>query len=567
MDDRISLKCIDDLLDYHFVIPSYQRGYRGTDQQVNDLLDDIWEFTQKGEKAKEEFYCLQPVVVALDGDGYSVIDGQQRLTTIHIIFSVLKDIKRLIEERSFTIEFETRKDSGKFLQNIDLTRMDDNIDYYHICRAFGTIERWFAGKPGTVRVDFLNSLLRADRSGNNVKVIWYEIDSTMDPIDIFTRINMGKIPLTNAELVKALFLKRENFQGGEGFSRLRQLELATEWDNIEYSLRSEEFWYFLTNGQKNYESRIEFIFDLIADGPALGSLDRYYTFRHFDRQCNEPAAVETIWQGIKNYFLTFSEWFDMRKYYHLVGYLIALGEDLGELKDHSSGSTKSQFEQYLVGRIGVHVRCSVDELNYDDDKDKIRKVLLLFNIITLLDSVNSNERFQFGRYKIEDWDIEHIHAVQSEMPSAASHQSDWLKEVLEFTDDIELKKRISSCIDADPKLRSGIFEALYNDIVKYHSEGELIEDVQDISNLALLDSGTNRGLRNAVFPVKRKVIIEKDRQGLFLPLCTRNVFLKYYSDKVEQMTFWGKADRQAYLGAIKQTLGRFIHDQDSDERI
>jgi hypothetical protein len=559
MDDKISLKCIHDLLDYHFIIPSYQRGYRWTDQQVNDLLDDIWEFSQKAGKTKDEFYCLQPVVVALGSNGYSVIDGQQRLTTIYIIFSVLKDIKRLIEEKNFTIEFETRKDSERFLQNIDLTRKDENIDYYHICRAFETIERWFTSKPGTVRLDFLNSLLRDDKSGNNVKVIWYEIDSAMDPIDIFTRINMGKIPLTNAELVKALFLKRENFERDENLGRLRQLELANAWDSIEYSLRNEQFWYFLTD-EKDYENRIELIFDLTTNTSPASSLDRYHTFRYFNQRCNEPADVETIWQGIKNYFLTFSEWFDNRKYYHLVGYLIALGEELGELKHHSSQKTKSEFEQYLMEKIRSHVRCNIDELNYEEDKNKIKQVLLLFNIITLLNSINSNERFQFGRYKRENWDIEHIHAVQSEMPLAAIHQVDWLKEVLQFTDDEDMKNRISRYINTSPELRSEIFETLYNDIVRFYSESGLIEDIQDISNLALLDSGTNRGLQNAVFPIKRKVIIEKDRKGLFLPLCTKNVFLKYYSGRVEQMTFWGKTDRQAYLGSIKQTLARFIED-------
>ena len=567
MDDKISLKCIHDLLDYHFIIPSYQRGYRWTDQQVNDLLDDIWEFTQKAGKTKDEFYCLQPIVVALGSNGYSVIDGQQRLTTIYIIFSVLKDIKRLIEEKNFTIEFETRKDSERFLQNIDLTRKDENIDYYHICRAFETIERWFTSKPGTVRLDFLNSLLRDDKSGNNVKVIWYEIDSIMDPIDIFTRINVGKIPLTNAELVKALFLKRENFERDEDLARLRQLELANAWDSIEYSLRNEQFWYFLTDSGKGYENRIELIFDLIANTSPASSLDKYHTFRYFNQQCNEPAAVETIWQGVKSYFLTFSEWFDNRKYYHLVGYLIALGEELGDLKHHSSQKTKSELEQYLMEKIRTHVRCNIDELNYEEDKNKIKKVLLLFNIITLLNNVNSNERFQFGRYKREYWDIEHIHAVQSEMPSAAIHQVDWLKEVLQFTDDENVKNRISRYINTAPELRSEIFETLYNDIVRFYSESGLIEDIQDISNLALLDSGTNRGLQNAVFPIKRKVIIAKDREGLFLPLCTKNVFLKYYSGRVEQMTFWSKADRQAYLGAIKQTLARFIQDEGGDEGI
>ena len=69
--------------------------------------------------------------------------------------------------------------------------------------------------------------------------------------------------------------------------------------------------------------------------------------------------------------------------------------------------------------------------------------MLLFNVITLLDNNNSNVRFQFGRYKTENWDIEHIHSVQSEMPSAVNHQEDWLNEVFKFTDDADIKKAIS----------------------------------------------------------------------------------------------------------------------------
>ena len=158
--NKISLKCIFDLLSYHFIIPSFQRGYRWTQQQVNDLLDDIWEFTQKDEKPKREFYCLQPVVVAPEDAGYSVIDGQQRLTTIYIILSVLNDIKKIITEENFTLEYKTRKDSEEFLKNIDLSRKEENIDYYHICKAYETIVQWFASKPGAIKLDFLNTLLR-----------------------------------------------------------------------------------------------------------------------------------------------------------------------------------------------------------------------------------------------------------------------------------------------------------------------------------------------------------------------------------------------------------------------
>ena len=286
MADKISLKCIHDLLDYRFFIPSYQRGYRWTPQQVNDLLDDIWEFTRKEKKTKNEFYCLQPVIVAPANNNYSVIDGQQRLTTIFLILLVLNDIRKILKnEKIFTIEYETRKGSAEFLKNIDISLKEENVDYYHICEAFETINQWFDSRPETIKLDILNCLLRDDSSGNNVKIIWYEIDSSVDPINIFTRINMGKIPLTNAELVKALFLRQENFYTDQKINdanvcRLRQLEMATEWDNIEYSLWKQEFWYFLTNGGNNPDNRIEFIFDLIAN---KSNSDKFFTFRYFNR--------------------------------------------------------------------------------------------------------------------------------------------------------------------------------------------------------------------------------------------------------------------------------------------
>ena len=81
---------------------------------------------------------------------------------------------------------------------------------------------------------------------------------------------MGKIPLTNAELIKALFLRESNFQENgntkdEEKIKLRQLEIANEWDNIEYCLQNDEFWYFLNKEENNISTRIEFIFDLIAN--------------------------------------------------------------------------------------------------------------------------------------------------------------------------------------------------------------------------------------------------------------------------------------------------------------
>ena len=68
-----------------FSVPSYQRGYRWDDSQVNQLLNDIIE---NGNKT----YCLQPLVVRKKAEGvFELIDGQQRLTTIYILLKYIKD--------------------------------------------------------------------------------------------------------------------------------------------------------------------------------------------------------------------------------------------------------------------------------------------------------------------------------------------------------------------------------------------------------------------------------------------------------------------------------------------
>jgi hypothetical protein len=102
-----------------------------------------------------------------------------------------------------------------------------------------------------------------------VKVIWYEVDPSVEVREVFSRLNIGKIPLTNAELVKALILKSDIN---------RQLEKANEWDIIERKLRNDRFWYFL-NPNKDYSSRIELLFDLYTNNTKSSTnYDKFYTF-------------------------------------------------------------------------------------------------------------------------------------------------------------------------------------------------------------------------------------------------------------------------------------------------
>jgi hypothetical protein len=73
-----------------------------------------------------------------------------------------------------------------------------------------------------------------------------------------------------------------------------------------------------------------------------------------------------------------------------------------------------------------------------------------------------------------------------------------------------------------------------------------------------LDSETNRGYKNAVFPLKRKTIINRDKSGVFIPICTKNVFLKYFSEYPPKISFWTQDDREKYEADLFKVLNNYI---------
>ncbi len=539
---------------FAFYIPSYQRGYRWTERQVIDLLDDIYEFTNRKGRTIDEFYSLQPVVVKPKNGSWEVIDGQQRLTTIFLLLKYFNNrLSVEFQKDLYILSYETREGSAEYLESLSEEKSKTNVDYFHIYQAYTAIKNWFSRKQNIVN-DFEAALL------NSTKIIWYEVNEDIDSIDIFTRLNIGKIPLTNAELIKALFLFRDNFEGNDKTRQLRQIEIAGEWDRIEATLREKEFWGFLSDGNDNYDNRIEFIFDLMS---GKTKEDKDFTFRYFHKRFNQIKDVEMAWKEVKDYFLTFQEWYNDRELFHLVGFLITVREKVALLKTESVGKTKTIFKNFLKNKIKSYTNFQISELSYSEnsDKAKIRNTLLLFNVVSIINNKASNYRFQFGRFKAENWDIEHIHSVKSSMPEREEHRKDWMNEIFNYTKVKDLKQRIRRWLEIEKKNRTEEFETIYDDVLKIYSEDGTAEEIDDLTNLTLLDDGTNRGYKNSIYPIKRNKIIQKDQDGTFIPLCTKNVFLKYYNDSVDQMTLWGKTDRRSYFKAILDVLKIYLPGQ------
>ena len=270
LDNSITLKSLVELLDKNFFIPSYQRGYRWTEQQVKELLNDIDEFSIQTSLTPNpgQFYCLQPLVVKKMNDAarekyglkglpwYEVVDGQQRLTTFFLILRYLHQ-KFVDSDGDYPSEIFTIKYERNLNGEISLDPLLDDIDSFHFRNAYSEISEWIKkrreqamtkGKMSLFYDALVTAKISTDPNGekiddaNNVRFIWYELGENEDPIKVFTRLNVGKISLTNAELIKALLLKSSNFEGRESELKLRQQEIASEWDNIEYTLQNDEFW-------------------------------------------------------------------------------------------------------------------------------------------------------------------------------------------------------------------------------------------------------------------------------------------------------------------------------------
>lgn len=464
----ISLKPVKELLGMNFFIPDYQRGYRWEKQQAIDLLEDIYAFALKTSHTSEEIYCIQPLVVSEKADdilekckrpestledikkyikgSWTVVDGQQRLTTIYLLLSCLG-----IDDR-YEIDYCTRIGSKDFLANIKSKNSADaesNIDYYHMYLVYSTINEWIDSKEvqdPSVRKEILDALL------NQVNFIWYQVDEA-DEISVFTRLNIGKIPLTDSELIKALFLNRANFRiesdADEKQLEAKQRKIAIEWDQIEYALQNDEFWAFLHDFNYNKPTRIDYILDSICEKDRYhlfretknrkktknydyrGEIEAYNkalkerigndehrTFRYFNEAfiCAKINAathatenvntdwLDDLWKEVKKYYQVFNEWYQDYRLYHYIGYLTSIQNSDFDITDYVlswEGQTKAEYIEGLKTAIAQKLRRKewfeqIFEYKFDQEyngkvvgKRAVVDILLLHNIETI---VQQNEK-------------------------------------------------------------------------------------------------------------------------------------------------------------------------------
>lgn len=586
------LRMIGDLEGIFFV-PHYQRGYRWTQKNVTDFLKDLEDFVDEHKNDKKKYF-LQPIVVCkLTGDNstpkWELIDGQQRLTTICLLDAVLRNRNKAQSVPKFNIEYD-RKGSGDFLVDIakgnNNNRYCENIDSYHMWKAYGAIKSFVDNK----KLNWDCGLV-----AKRIVVLWHDItpDGNNDEgqglssTGHFTRLNMGRIPLTVSELTRASLLNAlRNVSNGVDVTR-QQVVIGKSWDEIEFELRDPDFWAFC-GGDDNatYQAtRIDYLLDLHTQKP-----ENTYNWLHsFDEISNQlvKTPAKEVWEEITQKYAYLRHWYDDANYMHWIGYLCNLThlckagekprEILRVLLEEAACLPKTQFRDKVFERIrksfdkDKQEKPNLDELCYDD-RNPVLRVLFLCNVEY---SRRRGMRFPFGRFRKSKWELEHIEARNVREITNHDDRLVWVydhREAMknwkaEMFPDVKEDKFIDSMINlmnmfkdfevecekaGNPeesekfKAIQGMYDSLTDNLFGTEKD--------NLSNLALLGKENNISLSNYLFAAKRKKIIGMIDAGEYIPIATEAVFLRYFSEENMGLPYWSTQDRESYLKRLQDIL-------------
>lgn len=582
MDNELSVKSFRDLCTaeqpYTFIIPPYQRGYRWTEKYVERLLDDFSHFIENPQGA--EVYCMQPLAVKNNSNNkYTVIDGQQRLTTLYILHEYLDDAN---ESNSpvYSFEFSDSRDSKRldFLKNLKNKNTELNINEHYMKTAYDAIKKWF--EDNKEKKDEIGDLLLGTKTKpKKIEFIWYEVND--DEHNVFRNLNSGKIQLTNADLIKAVLLSGKN--------GLDTSLVASQLMEMEYMLKNDRFWYMLQRDEPIYRgARIDIIYNL-AEKVSTEEYDKdpLTVFNKIYNNTEEEQKV--FWENVKKTFTQLSDLYENPITYHYIGYLtfIKSSTALSTYLSEYSRSPKDDFTKYLKGEINEKLNLeSLDTYSYEDGNAILREIFVLHNVETivqryqnLVSEMNMHfeyEYFPFDLFYNQTWNIEHISSQTDNTLSNEKDREDWIETYKkDYKDIFDLVDINEKCIKYENSKSKDDFDELYASVVN-----KLVDDLKDnkipekkkngLGNLVLLDEHTNKSYQNALFPRKRMTIINADNRKenmTYIPLCTKNVFLKYYNDDISQITSeWTKTDYEKYFEDIKLKLQFYLPDEKNSKQ-
>lgn len=562
-----------------FIIPYLQRAYKWKENQAKQMLEDFSEFL----KQKKTYYCMQPLAVVEKGDNkYELLDGQQRLTTLLILWRILFEND---EEKNtfYPYKFEYERDDSESNRYSFITELDEikkgeyrNIDEYYMSKVYGVINLYF-DNPEEKKKNAFKKLLKGE--GKHILFLWYEVDEE-EKHTTFAHLNSGKIELTCSELIKAILLSDGNKESPDNNGLPDKSLVAAQYAEMEEAFNDDRLWYMLQTDEPLYNgSRMDLLFNMVLkinrkdyEADPKAAFYKVYTEKRVD--------LSKFWKDCRTCFVRIMDLYKNPYTYHYIGYLTYTeGDNKIEdwVKAYKESGLKGCIEQMKSKiRESIFGLGDLEKITYSDtNKATLRKIFILHNIQTILihyeaiKKANLGLRFSYEQFPFEllysqRWDIEHI-ASQTDNPLTKEKDcKDWIASVkADYPEIFAQKPDLNNEIDLfekDSKIEK--FRQIYNEIVG-SAEKNSPQNKDGLGNLVLLDSHTNRSYHNSLYKRKRKIILaasnidnqNNEYQVTYIPRCTLNVFLKTYNTGLDvKLGEWTQDDYDKYLGDIKEKL-------------
>lgn len=604
---ELQLKAFRELKGKVFHIPYQQRGYKWTKSNVEELLNDLREF--ECDKESKRVYCLQPLaVVPLEEGKFSVLDGQQRLTTLYLLYMYLYG------EEPYTFEYDrdnslsgnnlfSRSDYLKKIASIRAEEADINSDFFYIYTAYHHISAFFQEGGDELKQSFQN-LLERSKAEKSLQIIWYEVEEDKQ-YETFRNLNSGKINLTNTDLIKALLLNRES-----GLPAVERMEAAAIFERMERDLQNNHFWYMINGNElRGGQTRMDFLFNLVAGCKQSDyEIDSRWSFRNYFAK-PEKGSLSEKWEDVRHTFLRMKDMYDDIYSYHYIGFLTYNSNTnpinhMTALLKLNRENPHDQFIENLKSQVKAVLtknHNAITDYSYYSDKKDLRLLFLMHNIETILQRfeqlhqderlnlVREYERFPFELLHKQFWDIEHISSNTDSDFRNPTDRKDWLESIKEDLGDeytngensVKIKELEQIYMKSEKRED---FNNLYTTIMRQYDEkvGSIKDNAPDgkdkmqIGNLTLLDSSTNRSYHNALFPRKRRYILvvdgisdksdnfENSLIPRYIPPCTRQVFTKAYN-KTSQLSLnaWTQLDADFYVKDMEQKLSYYFNNKNN----
>lgn len=401
-----------------YKIPQYQRPYKWEDEQVDKLWDDIYDAFENN----DDNYFLGSVITAKPRDNeksayVDVVDGQQRLTTLMILFCVIRDLypeinKDKSTDNPFAVDLDTITASISHLGKADRLKLYTHSQHqsdFHDNIINGNTSDLKKPYKYQIRTDeepkfkFINtavifrnklSELGQEQSEelinylfNQVKIIRIDCKNREFAIKLFQVLNDRGMDLTAADLIKSFLLEKlySKYKDDQDTSKIKEERFISDWREMEQTIKTcdinlndlfiiYEYYILGQNPKKSLYDELQDAFSPLDPNEVISDIKKFASTYYKSIYESRNPVIYSFWyirwnMYWKSILLTalhtnYAEFDDLtkglRRFYYL--YWIA-GKTLSQIKQTSFNLIKWIKEKKTMSEINKELQDKLDKDN------------------------------------------------------------------------------------------------------------------------------------------------------------------------------------------------------------